>query len=269
MKIILLLTTLTVLANASYKKAQEFYENKEYIKAIKEAKSSTGEYSNPKLHLVWAKSEEALGHTKEAMLGFERVAILDEKDSEARLKLTTIYKKTHRDTLAQDMSKELQNYQLTPEQRASLELLENDDINSFKAKVTLSAGYDTNINVSASADALDDYNTLANEGEKGTLFARLNASLSYIHDLESKGGWYLRGDLKAYYQNNTDAHYYDIFVGGAEVGVGYVGDGYTLYLPVAYDRVNYLDVDLLSQVGLKPSVNITLSKELVVNINAR
>jgi len=269
MKTLLLLITLTVLANASYEKAQEFYENKEYKSAIKEAKSSTNEYSNPKLHLVWAQSEEALGHTKEAMLGFERVVLLDDSDSESRLHLVSIYKQTQRDSLAKDMSKELQNYQLTPEQRSSLELLESEEINSFKAKATLSAGYDTNINVSASADALDDYNALVNEGEIATLFARLNASLSYINDLQSKGGWYVRGDLKAYYQNNADAHYYDIFVGGLEAGVGYAGNGYTFYLPLAYDRVHYLDVDLLSQVAFKPNVNIVLTKELVLNINAR
>jgi len=269
MKTILLLTTLTVLANASYEQAQEFYDNKEYKNAIKEVKASTSEYSNPKLHLVWAKSEEALGHTKEAMLAFERVAILDETDSESRVELASIYKETQRDSLAEDMSKELQNYQLTPAQRSSLDLLKKENLDSFKAQATLSAGYDTNINVSASSDALDDYTGLLNDGEKSTLFAQFNGSLSYIHDLESKGGWYVRGDLKVYYQNNADAHFYDMLTGGLEAGVGYAGNGYTVYLPVAYDRVNYLDTDLLSQLSIKPYMNYTLSKDFILNINVR
>jgi uncharacterized protein (DUF1330 family) len=270
MKNIIILSTLAVLANASYEKAQEFYDAKEYANAIKEAKASTDEYSNPKLHLVWAKSEEALGNTKQAMSAYERVAILNQNDTDSRLKLVEIYNKTGRNSLARDMSKSLASYQLTPAQRSSLELLKSKDISSFKAKATFSVGHDSNINVSATSSALDDYtNSIGNEGEKSTLFARFNGSLSYINELDEKGGWYFRGDLKAYYQNNSDAHYYDMAVLGAEMGLGYAGNGYTLYLPVGYARVNYLDVDLLDQVSIAPKINISLSKKIILNCNVK
>jgi len=271
MKSLLLLSSLSVLANASYEKAQEFYDMKDYKSAVKEVKASSSEYSNPKLHLLWAKSEEALGHTKEAMCAYERVAILDESDTESRLKLVKIYSDTHRDKLSQAMSKNLQSYQLTPQERSSLELLSSEKISSFKARASLSMGHDNNINVSASSSDLDDYIGTAgvSEGEKATLFTRFNGSMSYIHDLEATGGWYVRSDLKAYYQNNFDAHYYDMSVLGLQAGIGYAGDGYTLYLPVGYDRVHYLESDLLGQLTVTPKVNFTLSQSFILNLNAK
>jgi len=270
MKSLIILSILVVLVNASYEKAQEFYDAKDYINAIKEAKASTDEYSNSKLHLVWAESEEALGHKKQAMSAYERVVMLDEKDSESRLKLVKIYSDSDRSELAKEMSEELSSYQLTPAQRSSLELLEGEEINLFKAKATLSMGHDSNINVSASSSSLDDYTGISgNIGELSTLFARFNGSASYINELQEKGGWYLRGDLKAYYQNNLDASYYNMLIVGAEAGVGYSGNGYTLYLPVGYDRVNYLKSNLLGQIRILPKVNITLNHDFILNINAK
>lgn len=270
MKILLLLTALCVLVSASYQKAQEYYTNQDYSNAIKEAKISFDEYSNPNLHLVWAKSAEALGNTQEAMNAYERVTLLDVNNIESRIALVKIYEKTQRDDLARDMSKELQNYQLTPEQRSSLDLLKGTNINSIKAKATLGVGYDSNINVNPGGSALDDYyGTIGNDGTIDTLFSRLTGSLTYINELESKGGLYVKGDARIYYQNNSDAHYYDMLMGSLEAGVGYAGDDYTLYLPLVYDRMKYLDRDLLQIVRIDPRVNVTLTNEYILNLNAR
>ena len=270
MRLVILLTMLSSIALASYENSEHFYKNGEYQKSIDEAKSSFDEYSNPKLHLLWAKSAEALGHTGEAMSAYERVAMLDENDSESRVALLKIYQKSSRNELAKEMRKKLQNYHLTPAQRSSLNLLKGSNIDSFKAQAMLGVGYDSNINVSATGSDLDDYyNTTGISGEKSTLFSRFNGSLSYINEFEEKGSWYIRGDARLYYQNNSDAHFYDMFVGTLEAGVGYSGDGYTLYLPLGYDRVNYLDVDLLSQVRVAPTVNITLSQSYILNLNAK
>jgi len=270
MKKVILFTMLSTLAFASYENSENFYKSAQYQKAIDEAKSSYDEYSNPKLHLLWAKSAEALGHTGEAMSAYERVVMLDENNTNARVALFKIYQKSSRNELAKEMRKELRNYQLTPAQRSSLDLLKGTNIHSFKAKATLGIGYDSNINVSATGSDLDDYyNTTGISGEKSTLFSRLNGSLSYINEIEEKGAWYLRGDAKLYYQNNSDAHYYDMFVGSLEAGVGYTGDGYTFYLPLGYDNVNYLDVGLLSQVRVSPTLNITLNESYILNLNAK
>jgi len=271
MKSLIILLMLSTVASASYKKAEEFYKAKEYERAIVEAKASTDEYSNPKLHLIWAKSEEALGNITQAMSAYERVIILDNTDVISRLKLVNIYKQTHRDTLVKSMSKSLQNYQLTPAQRSSLSLLmKSEDLSSYKARASFGIGYDSNINVSATSSVLDDYTgVIGNKGEIGTLFEQFGGSVSYIHELDEKGGAYLRADLRAHYQNNNDAHYYDMFVGSGEVGVGYAGDGYTLYLPIAYDRVHYLELDMLSQVRIAPKVNVTLDKNTILNFNMK
>jgi len=270
MRAVILLSLLTVLANASYEKAKEFYEEGAYEQAIAEAKASTSEYSNPQLHLVWAESEEALGNTKEAMSAYERVLMLDETQSSVRVKLVAIYSKSGRATLASSMKESLNNYQLTPAQRSSLELLEKQTITTLKAKGSLALGYDSNINVSALSEDLEAYyNTTAIEGEVSTLFSRVNASVSYINDFETKGGWYVRGDVKLYYQNNFDANLYNMFIGTLEGGVGYAGSGYTLYFPLAYERVHYLDVDMLGAVKLQPKLNITLSSNVIVNLNVK
>lgn len=270
MKILTSLIALTVLASASYEKAQEFYEQGKYKEAIKEARESTTEYSNSKLHLVWAKSAYALGERNEAMSAYERVVILDESSIESRVALLKIYKESGRESFAKELSGELKNYQLTPEQRSSLELIKSDDIHAIKSKAILSLGHDTNINISAQADDLDAYyGTNSNEGEKSTLFTRVNGSVSYVNELDEKGGWYIRGDIKAYYQNNFDASYFNMLVGSVDAGFGYAKSGYSLYLPFGYDRVNYLDRDLLGQIRVTPRVNITLNKDLILNINAK
>jgi opacity protein-like surface antigen len=234
---------------------QNFYDAGDFSEAIAEARASKSEYSDPQLHLLWGKSAEALGHLDEAMSAYERVIILDEDNVDVKVALADIYNRTKRDELALDTKKELQNYQLTPEQRSSLGLIKDKDIQRIKAQAKISIGYDDNINVS-------------NDDEESTAFTRLNASLSYIDDLEDKKEWYLRSDLKVYYQNNVDAHNYDMLFSSIDLGVGYAGDGYNIYMPVGYGFVNYLDENLLDQISFEPRVDISLD-DLILNINTK
>jgi len=267
MKSIIFLIMLSSFVNASYMSAKELYDKKNYRDAIREAKASTLEYSNPKLHLIWAKSAQSLGLVKESMSAYERVAILDEKNVESRLALIKIYKETKRSELSKELSGELQNYSLTPEQRSSLELLRSVDINSLKLKATLSIGHDTNVNISALADELDAYYSQSgNVGELSTLFTRVNASASYINELQERGGWYLRAGLKLYYQNNSDAALYNLFVAGVDAGVGYSGSGYSTETLVGLNKVNYLDTSLLNESKIVSKVNITLSQNIISNL---
>lgn len=270
MKIVTLFIILVVLLHASYEKAQKYFENGEYAKAIEEAKSSTDEYSNPKLHIVWGESEEALGDEKQAMSAYERVVILDANSVEARMKLVKIYNKTHRTYLAKKMKKELQNYHLTPEQRSSLALMKGESVNLIKAKVIVTIGHDSNINVSAKADELNNfYNTTTFKGENATLFSRLNGSLSYMNELGEKGGWYVRSDLRLYSQDNFDATHYNMFMGGLVGGIGYNGNDYTLYVPLSYERIHYLESDMLGQIALTPQFNMHLSENLIIQMDIK
>ncbi len=265
---LILLANISLLADIT--QLQTHYDNAEYEKVIQEAKASTGEYSNPRLHLLWAKSAEALGRDEEAMSAYERVTILDDTNVEAKLALMKIYRDTQRDDLAKETGAELQNYQLTPAQRASLGLLKDSDLGSLKAEIALSLGYDSNINVNPGSGALDDYYGLTtSEGKISTMFFRATGGLSYIHELQEKGGWYARGDVRAYYQENSQAYLYNLFLGSVEAGAGYGGEGYTFYLPISYDRVNYLQKDMLQQISFNPRANILISSEFIVSLNLK
>lgn len=270
MKTIILLLLSNLLLFAGVEEAQSFYESKEFLKAKEEAKASTQEYGNPKLHLVWAQSAYALGDIEEAMSAYERVLLLDENSLEVSLALATIYKDTKRVELAQEISASLQNYALTPEQKTLLSLPKEPSMSSFAAKVAIETGHDTNINVNPGSAALDDYyGTTGNEKEIATLFGRFMATLSYVNELEEKGGWSLRTTLNTYYQNNSDAHFYDLLLGSVEVGSSYTSENYTLHLPLNYERINYLEKDLFQQFQFNPRVNISLSNDFILNINAK
>ncbi len=261
-----LLITLTLLAlwlHAGVQEVQTYYDAGEYEKAIGEAKASTHDYSNPTLHLLWAKSAEKLGRNNEAMSAYERVEILDENNIVARVALAKLYKRTGRDALARQSAKELQNYQLTPEQRNSLSLLRKVNLHSFKASATLSSGYDTNINVAS--------NNLTGKASKiiGTAFAQFSGGVSYINELEDKGGWYSRGDIRLYDQKNFEskASLYNMLFASGGVGLGYGGAGYDFYIPVSYDTIHYLNKNLLSQVKVQPRLSYIFSNALIGSVD--
>ena len=268
------ITTLILLANisllADITQLQSLYYAGSYEETITHAKSLTSEYSNPALHRLWAQSAEALGREDEAMSAYERAAILDKSDTESRVALIKIYKSSGRDSLANETSKELKNYQLSLKQRNSLAKLKSTRQDSIKAKAAISIGYDSNINVNPGSSALDDYyGTTGSTDELSTLFGRFVGGVSYMHDLEDKGDWYVSASLRAYYQNNFDEDFYNLFLGSLEVGAGYAGDGYTVYVPLNYDTVNYLDKDLLSQYRVDPRMNLLISSNFIVNLNLR
>ncbi|RLA69583.1 MAG: hypothetical protein DRG09_05450 [Epsilonproteobacteria bacterium] len=243
---------------------QTLYDQKKYEQVISEAQKNTSEYGNAKLHLLWAKSAESLDEDEMAMSAYERVLMLDPDNTDVRLLLTKFYADSNRDALADEMSKSTENYQLTPAQRMSLERLKKDELQQFKASASIAMGYDSNINVSP-----DDLNLPEVGEEIDTIFTQFQANLSYIHDLDDKGGWYLRSDVDIFYQNNADANYYNLFAGRVNIGLGYSNDLYDILLPVSYGRINYLDRDLLESFSVDPRINYTLSESLIGNINAR
>lgn len=259
---ILLLANITLFANID--QVQMYYDNGEYEFAITEAKLSNVDFSNPRLHMLWAKSAEALGRDDEAMSAYERVEILDEDNVEAKVALLELYKRTDRNELAVVKAKDLKNYQLTPAQRASLDNLRGTDLGSFKAFASLAIGHDTNINIAP--DTLTNGSNIQTASIR-TLFARFTASANYIHELEEKGAWYARGDLVLYDQTNfdSDASAYNMLLGGVKAGAGYAGDGYDIYLPVGYDYVYYLDMSLFSQIKLEPRINYAIYSDLIAS----
>ncbi|MEA3342197.1 MAG: tetratricopeptide repeat protein, partial [Chloroflexota bacterium] len=116
---------------------QTLYDQKKYEQVITKAQKSTSEYGDPKLHLLWAKSAEALGEDEMAMSAYERVLMLDPDDTEVRVHLVKFYADSDRDELADEMSKSTENYQLTPAQRTSLKTLYGQDSERLKASASI------------------------------------------------------------------------------------------------------------------------------------
>ncbi len=203
------------------------------------------------------------GNTNLAQAAYERALIDNEKNSEARLKLAELYNSMQMNEQADAILTPLNDSQLTPEQRttlASLKKVEGESLHQFRARAAIYLGYDSNINISPITDT-------AIGAPLATLFSRYKADVSYLHDLDTVGGWFLRSDANLYYQNNASGHDYDALYGRLYAGGGYRGERYSLYIPLFYDRLNYLDRDLLQQVGIRPDLNIQLSNTLVLNVN--
>lgn len=263
--IVLIFLEISVLANIN--SVEKFYNAGEYKKAIEYAKNSTKNYSNPRLHMLWARSAQKLGNTDEAMSAYERVVILQDNNIEARMSLVKIYKDTDRTKLSSEMSMELREFRLTPEQEASLDLIQSTNVQTFKTQASLSVGYDTNININPGSVALDNFYSITGSiGELSTIFSRFVGGVSYINDFSETGGWNVGGDLKIYYQNNFDQSHYNLFLGSVAVNTGYIGNAFTINIPVSYDRINYLEKDLVQQFTSNPRVNIKLNNRLTFNL---
>jgi len=268
MRVILLVLITNIFLYANLIKQQDLYEKGLYEESIAEAKNSKDDVSSYKYHLYWAKSAEALGDLDEAMSAYERVLFLDEENVEAMVALVNIYRYTDREALELQMSEKLKGYPLTQSQKESLLRSKNRQIHSLKLSASLVLGQDTNINSSPGSDVMDDYiGTTGSVGELSTLFARLRARLSYKNELGTKGGWYTKEEMRVYYQNNVDESYYNIFIGTLEAGMGYKGSGYSLYIPVSYDYIYYLEHSLYNQYKINPKLNVPLSQNLLCSIN--
>ncbi len=219
-------------------------------------------------HIQAGECYEKEGNTNLAQAAYERAILEDDNSDKARLKLAALYTSMQMKEQADALLVSVNDTQLTPEQRSSLAVLrttESESISSFRARVGLDLGYDSNINISPFSD---DLATNPVDGATETLFSRVRADLSYLHDLSSPGGWFLRADANFYYQDNASAHYYDALYGRVYGGGGYRGTNYSLYIPLFYNRLGYLDRDLLQETGLLPDLDIQLSSTFILNFNA-
>ena len=206
---------------------------------------------------------EKEGNSNLAQAAYERALLEDSDDAQARLKLAALYKSMQMDEQADSLLVNINDTQLTPQQRtslASLKQMEQASTSQFRARASIDVGYDSNINVNPISD-------ISAGDPIATIFSRYQVDLSYLHDLSSVGGWFLRTDANLYYQNNISAHDYDATYGRLYAGAGYRGESYSLYIPVFYDRLHYLDRDLLQQSGIRPDLNFQLNNTFILNIN--
>jgi len=248
MKILFLLLSVSMLLQANYTQMSKNYQLGKFQSVIKEAKSSYDEYSNPQLHLLWAKSAQKLGHITEAMGAYERVLILDPSNQEAKEALDRIYSDSQR--IGIDTNTALKKSKL-------------------KIHANLALGHDSNVNVNPGGDALDDYfGVVGSQGKLATNFLRFSANLSYTYHFEDAEGWFIKGIIDFYNQSNFSAHYYDLRVGTLEAALGYENDSYRLYLPVRYNTIHYLDKNLLTHYEFLPRVTFPIWEESYLDFNA-
>jgi hypothetical protein len=250
MKKILLIFSLTLYAKASFFQMLKYYQSGQDYNVLKEAKHSAKEYQNPNLHLLWAKSAEKLGKLDIAMAAYERVLILDSSNQEAKNALKNIYATTHRKGLS-----------VTP----------NDGTkkNKLKLKANLTFGHDSNVNANASGDNIDGYyGTPSGAGSIASSFARVAASASYLYNFVEYDNWFTQSTFDFYYQNNYDAHLYDLTLPTAEIALGYIKNDYLFYFPISYNNIHYLNKNLLNIFSFIPHVRVKMIENILVDTSA-
>ena len=213
---------------------------------------------------------ESEGNQNLAQAAYERALIEDENNLDAQLKLANLYSIRGMKKEANALIRNISKAQLTPAQQTSLAAIQTSQLhslNTLNIRANLYLGYDTNVNITPADTILIDANT-SSEKEQKSIFTRTKADLSYLHDLGSAGGWFLRSDVNFYYQNNASAHYYDVAYARIYAGGGYRTGNFTLYIPLFYDRISYLDRDLFQEYGMRPDLTVRLISTLFLNLNA-
>jgi len=213
---------------------------------------------------------EEEGNLNMAEAAYERLLFNDSDNDEAKLRLAALYRQQGMPKEADALLTTVDEHQLTPQQRTTLATLRTQEPKqkgTFRAQGTLDLGYDDNINI----NHIYDLTTGASDPQ-GTRYLRFNADLSYQYDFSDNNGWFLRSDANLYHQYNFDfdtqnSHYYDSLFGRLYAGGGYANNNLSIYVPLFYDRLNYLGVDLFSEIGARPDFNMMFNQMFVLNVN--
>ncbi len=214
---------------------------------------------------------EQEGNLNLAQAAYERALMQDSDNTQAKMKLISLYREQEMQKDAEALLSTVDEQQLTPQQRTTLATLREkrpSTVGKARAQVTLDLGYDDNININHTYF----YDTTFSNNPMGTRFIRLNADLSYQYDLPNSRGWFLRSDANLYHQYNMDvdtynSHQYDTMYGRLYAGGGYGANNFSLYVPLFYDRLNFLDRDLFKEIGIRPDFNMMFKKMFVLNAN--
>jgi len=207
-----------------------------------------------------AQCAEKLGRDNMAIAALERILFIEPENIEAMLSLSKIYHRLNLNKQKELVTDTLDTYELTPDQRTRLKTLtltKKENLSTLSARVSLGAGYDSNLNILA----------VSNE-EISSAYMRFNAALSYIHDLSEKGAWFFTSNLNYLHQSNESSSLHNIDFAAVDAGIGYKFSRATLSLPFYYKRLYYLQEDLVQEYGLSPKLDISLSKSFILTLNA-
>jgi len=261
-RIVLILMAITIELFASYTQALDYYNAGKYKKTIAEIKSSKNQYSNPNLHLLWGESAQKLGQLNAAMSAYERVLLLDENNIQAQEALNLIYTQTNRDKLIK------KNHKYTLYARGGKPTWQERGGSSFSSKTSFSFGYDNNLDATPDSEILQDYfGDSINTKKTASSFFRFMTALTLIDDFDKKDGWYAKYIIRAYLQDNINAHFYNLRSVSFESGLGYATQDYNIYFPLSYHRVHYLGKELLYQYRFNPQIFIPIGDNIILNLN--
>jgi len=202
---------------------------------------------------------EKLGRNNMAIAALERILFIEADNIEAMFSLTQIYHRLDLDKQKNLITDTLDTYELTPDQRTrlnTLSLAKKESLSTLSARITLGAGYDSNLNILSTSNE-----------EIPSAYINFNAALSYVHDLSEKGGWFFVTNLNYLHQSNKTDSFYNINFIAVDAGVGYKFSRSTLTLPLYYKRLNFLQEDLVQEYGLSPKLDITISKSFILTLN--
>jgi len=237
---------------------KHLYETQRYKECYDNALSSYA-FDDLAAQCYLSQCAQKIGHNTMAIGALERILILQPDNIEAILELTDIYHRLGLTKQRDLTAASLKAYQLTPAQRTQLATLvstKTEKLSAFSARLSTGGGYDTNLNI------------LPTEEKIGSAYARVNLNMSFVHDLIDAGGWLINGNINYLHQTNKSAHLFDMDLFSASAGVGYKLNNFSISVPLYYRRLFYLESDLVQEFGLKPSVDIMLSKSFILNLNS-
>jgi len=269
MRILFFLLSCSILLFADLKYAGQLYKQNNYSRALQELKSSTNEYSNPKLHLLWAKSAKALGKNIEAMSAYERVLIYQPHNMEAKKALARLYTKLQKPKLAIQIIQQLKEENVEFKEFKLLNI-KNKILNySLRGSLTLGVGQDSNINVHGEQDELDVfYGTTTHTNKISSRFYRATANIEYINQFTDN--LYVKARMNGYYNIYSQTNLYNVFLNTYRAGVGYYEKGkYNFFLPITYSKLNYLREDLLDIYSIYPQFDFFINDEIIVSVKSK
>jgi tetratricopeptide (TPR) repeat protein len=223
---------------------------------------------NPEaFHLAWARCEKSLGHESEALSAYERVLLYNPNNTEALIAIVPLYRATGMTQEAKRVLEGIDLRQLNPQEQKAIQELKG--VGSFdlttKLEGSIVYGYDTNINYNIFAD---DKLLTVQKAQESPFYA-IDIKGSLAHKFESNDALSLQSHLGIYYKDNRESDYFDMTQGQFDVGLGYDTSTFSVYVPVVYNRMGYLDRDLYGQYGVAPRVTMSIGEELLLNLGVK
>jgi len=259
MRVVVLMALCSAALLANVNNLQRLYDQQKYRDVIVQAKKAKGDYTKPKLHLIWARSAKALGKNVEAMSAYERVLIFQPNNEEAKKELTALYRVLGKKKLLQ----ELMGSTTSSEQKS-----EEKSHPYWDAKLTLATGYDTNVNVQNQVENLDlFYGTSDHSNKIGSSFVLAQMHLHYTKKFATH--FYLTSSLDGYYKMLAKESDYSIYLNTFKAEAGYYKGDLNVHIPLYYTALHYLGEDYMRVTSINPQIDYRLGKQWTMSLHTK